>query len=109
MKKVITGTLALLILIAPILVLSAPPEFSPPKNLDIEKALKTLVNWLFTILLIVAAIFLVIAGFNFVTASGEPDKIAKAKTFVIYALIGVAVAVASRGLIELVRYVMGDG
>ena len=69
-------------------------------------ALESLVDWLFTILLIIAVIFLVIAAFSFVTASGDPDKVGKARRFVLYALIGVAVAVAARGLVALVHLIM---
>jgi len=106
MKKILVGIILTTLITAPTLVIAIEevPEMSPEAFLQI---LGDVVGYLFTILLIVAAIFLVIAGFNFVTASGEPDKIAKAKTFVIYALVGVAVAVASRGLIALVREVMG--
>jgi hypothetical protein len=64
-------------------------------------------DWLFTILLTVAAIFIIIAGYNFVTAGGDPTKITAARNFVLYALIGVLVAIASTGMIELVKKIVG--
>jgi len=104
MRKVLVGIILATLIVAPVLVAAQDDRV---QEIDIIDALEDLVDWLFTILLIVAAIFLVIAAFTFITASGEPDKIAKARNFVLYALIGVAVAVASRGLIALVKEVMG--
>ena len=80
---------------------------SPPATLDVMTVLERIVDWLFTILLVVAAIFIVVAGYYFVTATGNPETVSKARNFVMYALIGVAVAVASRGLVALVRRIVG--
>jgi phosphoglycerol transferase MdoB-like AlkP superfamily enzyme len=103
MKKVLTGITAVSLLALPVLALAQ--ETAP--EVDIFDALETLTNYLFTILLIVAVIFLIIAAFTFITASGDPDKVGKARNFVLYALIGVAVAVAARGLVALVQTIMG--
>jgi len=103
MKKVLTGITAASLLTLPILALAQ--EEAP--TVDIMVALETLTNWLFTLLLIIAVIFLIIAAFTFITASGDPDKVGKARNFVLYALIGVAVAVAARGLVALVQTIMG--
>ena len=53
---------------------------------DVMATLENIANWLFTILLVVAVIFIVVAAFWFVTASGDPDKTKKARDFVLYAL-----------------------
>jgi len=73
---------------------------------DLIEALQRLTNWLFTILLIVAVIFIIIAGFYFVTAQGDPEKVHRARNFVLWALVGVGVAVASVGLVALVRLII---
>ena len=73
---------------------------------DVMIILGSVLNWMFAILLIVAAIFIIIAAFMFVTASGDPDKTKTARNFVLYALIGVLVAFAARGLVELVRLIV---
>jgi phosphoglycerol transferase MdoB-like AlkP superfamily enzyme len=76
---------------------------------DVMEVLNNIVNWLFAILLVVAVIYLILAGYFFVTSQGEPDKMSKARNMVLYALIGVLVAFVSKGLIELVRrIVMGS-
>jgi hypothetical protein len=73
------------------------------------QALTNVADWLFVILMITAVIFLIIAAFNFLFAQGDPEKIKKAKVFVLYSLIGVGVAVASRGLVMLVYAIIAGG
>jgi len=72
------------------------PASNPIATLD------SILNWLFTILMAFAGIMVVIAAFSFVTAAGNPETVAKARQFVMYALIGVIVALMSRGMIWLV-------
>ena len=59
-------------------------------------------NWIFTALIIVAAIMLIYAGFIYVTAGGDPGKVKTALNQVIYALIGVAIGVLAKGLIYMI-------
>ncbi len=80
------------------------PETVP--ETDVMRILGSLMNWMFAILLVVAAIFIIVAAYTFVTASGDPDKTKTARNFVLYALIGVLVAFAARGLVELVRLIV---
>jgi len=76
-------------------------------NNDVMSVLENITNWLFAILLVVAAISIIIAAFNFVTAQGDPDKVKSARQFVLYALIGVLVAILARGLVALVATIGG--
>jgi len=75
-------------------------------NIDVETALESIVNWLFTILLVVAVIFIIFAAFTFVTAGGDPEKVNTARNQVMYALIGVAVALLAKGLVILVQTII---
>jgi membrane-associated HD superfamily phosphohydrolase len=110
MKKILTGIVLATLIAAPIMVSAQQPPSDPNyrevEDIDAFEALENVVDWLFTLLLIVAVIFLIIAAFTFITASGDPDKISQARNFVLYALIGVAVAVAAQGLVSLVRNIV---
>jgi len=101
MKKVLLSIILFSLLFVPVLVLAQGPQ-TPPGNIDLWEALASLRDYLFGVLLIVAVIFLVIAGFYFLTAQGDVEKFAKARRFVLYALIGVGVAVASRALVDFI-------
>ncbi len=72
----------------------------------IDKVLNNITNWLFAILLIVAAIFIIIAGYFFVTAAGDPEKTKRARDFIMYALIGVLVGFVAKGLVALVGIIV---
>ena len=73
---------------------------------DVMRTLQNIINWLFVILLVVAVIFIVIGGLMYVTAQGDPEKVKKASQYVLYALIGVIVALLARGLVTLVQKFM---
>ena len=90
MEKVIIITI-LSLLALPVLALATP---TPAPSVDLLTALDTLTNWLFTILLIVAVIFLIIFALVMTSAAGNPDAVERARNYIIYALIGVAVAVS---------------
>lgn len=107
MKKILTLLILISFLSLPVVGLAQPETV--PRNVDPLKVMNRLVDWLFSILLIFAAIMIVVAGFYFVTASGDPEAVAKARHFVMYALIGVLVAFLARGMIWLVGRIVGGG
>ncbi|KPJ55217.1 hypothetical protein AMJ47_01805 [Parcubacteria bacterium DG_72] len=107
MKKVLISIAIVSILALPILVLAqSTTPFTAP-NINIITALRRLIDWIFTIVLIVSVVFLIYAAFTFVTAAGDPEKIRKARQFVIYGLIGIAIAVGAVGLVALVQRILG--
>jgi len=74
---------------------------------DVIAVLTKVTNWLFAILLIIAVIFIIIAAFQFVTAGGSEEQVNKARTHLTYALIGIGLAVLAKGLVALVRTIVG--
>lgn len=104
MKKFL-ASISTALLSLPVMVAAAvPPENAP--NIDTMTALNNLTNWLFSILIVVAAIFLIRAAYTFITAEGDSDKISSAKTDILYVLIAVAVALLARGLVGLVKNII---
>lgn len=79
-------------------------EEAPTKELF--EMLQTITNLLFTLLLVAAGIAIIIAAFYFVTAAGDPERVKTARQFVIYALIGVVVAIAAIGLVRGIERVL---
>ena len=107
MKKIILSLVLISFLALPVLSLAqSPPPSSPSsgtllplRSTNVINVLENVVDWLFTVLLIFAAIFIVIAGFQFVTAQGDPEKVKKARDMILYAIIGIVVALLARGII----------
>ena len=77
----------------------APPNYTAEQAMDI---LPTIINYAFGFLLVVVVLMIIAAAYMFVTGGGNPDQLGKAKNLLMYALIGLAVALVARGLIALV-------
>ncbi|OGZ17486.1 MAG: hypothetical protein A2Z78_00820 [Candidatus Nealsonbacteria bacterium RBG_13_36_15] len=74
---------------------------------DIITLIDNVANWLFAILLSVALLFILIAAFQFLTSGGDPARVSSARGSLMYALIGLGVAFLARGLVFLVKFVLG--
>lgn len=101
MKKFILTVVSTSLAVLPTIGMAQQQQGGAP-SVNVIEALESVTNWLFAILLIVAVIFLIIAGFYFIFAQGDPDKVSKARSMVLWSLVGVAVAVLARGLVILV-------
>ncbi len=108
MKKILPAFFLLTFLVLPVLAVAqeeAPTLFTEGEGLiDI---LDTVANWAFTILLSLAAVVLIVAGIQFITAQGSSEKVTSARQWLIWALVGVAVGVAAKGLVAVVRSILG--
>ncbi|MFA5392572.1 MAG: TrbC/VirB2 family protein [Candidatus Paceibacterota bacterium] len=85
------------------------PPTAPNVNMDNPTELvTTILNWFFGIVIIVAAIMIISAGFTYVTSAGNADKIKGAMNTIIYALVGIAVALLAKGLVFMVcKFISG--
>ena len=60
-------------------------------NADPGVLIESLIRWFTIIAGVVSSIFLVYGGVSYITSSGDPGKLKKAKDAIIYSLIGLAV------------------
>ncbi len=60
-----------------------------------------IIDFLFYLALGIAPIMIIVAGFYFITATGDPQKIDTAKKIVLWTLIGLLVVISAKGLIAL--------
>ena len=67
-----------------------------------EDVVKNIISILFWIIGILAVIVIIYAGITFITAAGNPSKVAQAKTMIIYAVIGLAVAILAYAIVNFV-------
>ncbi len=65
------------------------------------------INYFFTALIVLAVIFIILAGFSFLTASGDPAKLNKAKNQLFWALVAVAIGALSKGMVMAVAKIFG--
>ena len=88
-----------------LLVLSASSVIAAdiPETIDLGKIITDATNWFFGILLSISVIMIIWAGLDFVLAGGSDDKIGAAKKRLTWALVGVVIAFASKGMVALVQ------
>ncbi len=111
MKKIIFALIIVTLLSGGPLLTSAQ-EISPdptipvpgPTNANLWELLARALQWLFNIVIVLAAIFLVVAGLQYVTSRGDENKVKSALNTLVYALIGVAIAILAKSLIYLVGH-----
>ena len=68
--------------------------------------METAVDYVFVILLIFAGVMIIWGAFQFVTAAGAPEKVNAARDRLVWALVGIAVALAARGLVKLIQMLL---
>ncbi len=96
-KKVLSGlTTAFLPVIASAQTLPPPPVTTPGGL--INNVLCPILGWAFTILILLAVVFVLVAAFRYLTAAGDPEKVKHANYTLLYAAIAVAVAILAKAV-----------
>ncbi len=116
MKKILTGIIASFFVIsavalAPSVALAAPAE-SVQSGIDaaggnqggptFAESLRIIVNILLYVLGAIAVIMIVIGGVRYTTANGEASSIKSAKDTILYAVIGLIVAIMAYAIVNFV-------
>ncbi len=83
----------------------SPVTVSSPQGLiDI---INRVIGWIYTFFFVIAIILILFAAFTYLTSSGDPEKVTKAKNQLIYAAVAVAVALLAYSFTAIVRGVVG--
>ncbi len=114
MKKYISSLLTITILAAVFLLTGAGSVGAlgidnPLAYDNFEELVEAIANFIFNIALVLAPIMIVIAGFYFLTAAGDPGRVATAKKIILYTLVGFAIILLSRGLVAVIREILQVG
>jgi hypothetical protein len=109
MKKILLASALVGSLVLPIITMAISdvevPELNGSQMMEI---INRITNWLFAFLIIVAVVSIIIAGYYFITAQGDAEKVKTARNFILYALIGVGVGLLAKGLVGLVGFITGQ-
>ncbi|MDP2864249.1 MAG: TrbC/VirB2 family protein [bacterium] len=109
MKKIFLlifiGTLTLLptsALMAQVIGIENPLEAE-----SFEDLLNTIVTFIFWIAIAIAPVMIMIAAFFLLTAGGDPKRIDTAKQIILWTVIGLAIILLAKGLISVLRQIIG--
>lgn len=96
-------------------VITGPAEPGLPTGVDnvsfgtVSSVFCTIAGWIFTILIILAVIYILWAAWLYLSSSGDEEKIKKANHQLFYAAIAIIVAILARGAPFFIANVTGAG
>ena len=79
----------------------------PQTGAELLVTIDTVTNWIFAGFASLAVVMVLIAAIQFVKAGGNPEKISEARQKLIWAAVGVAVALAAKGFVPVMRSILG--
>ncbi|OHA45949.1 MAG: hypothetical protein A3A80_03290 [Candidatus Terrybacteria bacterium RIFCSPLOWO2_01_FULL_44_24] len=69
----------------------------------------TLAGWFFTFIMIIAIVMILVAAFFFLTAGDNATTRSKAKDFLLYAIVGIIIAIMPYPILAIVSTFFGAG
>src|SRR5947208_1981392 len=69
---------------------------NPNSGASVQQIIKLVINILSIVVGVTAVIMIVVSGFKFMTSAGDPNSVSKARATLMYAAIGLAVAVSAQ-------------
>jgi len=67
----------------------------------------TITDWIFIFLMAISALMIIMGAIKFTTAGGNPDSIKQGRDYIMYAAIGIAIALFARAIPSIVKLMMG--
>ena len=87
---------------------STPPGFCEEKGHDdLIEVVKNVLNAVYFWVGILAVIFIIVGGVNYTISQGDPGKVSKAKSTILYAVIGLIVSLLAFAITEFVLNALG--
>ncbi len=100
-------TVALLPLLAGAQTVPAPVAVRGNPIDQLFGIIRTIANYFLTAIIVIAAVMVIYAGWNYMTAAGNEDKVQTAKNTIIYAVIGVGVALLAQLIVAVAGAIVG--
>lgn len=103
MKKRITKfTFIGLIILASPLTRAVDYSILPDYSNDINGLIVLIIRAILSLLLIIAALFLIVGGYRYLTAAGNAESIQKAKSTILYSVVGLVVIIISFAIVRFI-------
>ena len=80
---------------------------NPLEHDTFDALVQAIVNFIFKIAMVIAPLMIIVAGFFYLTAMGDPEKIKTAHKVIMYTLIGLVICLMATGIIKLINTVLG--
>lgn len=74
---------------------------------NIQDLINIIINLIYWVALAIAPIMIIVGAFYFLTSAGDPNRWGTGKKIIIYTLIGLAIVLFAKGIISVIRNVLG--
>ena len=89
------------------IICNVPPDGTCAGICCLLNTIYSVTNWFFYILIILSTILIIWGAFGILFAAGNPEGMKKGRSAIIYALVGIALALFAKIIPSVVRYIMG--
>ena len=79
----------------------------PQTGAQLLAIIDTITNWIFAGFVAFAVIMVIFAALQFVREGSNPEKMSEARQKLIWAAVGVGVALMAKGFVPVIRNIMG--
>jgi len=80
---------------------------NPLTATTVTELIDRIINFIWFLAIVFAPIMFLIGGFTFLTSGGDPQKVSKGKTIMIYTAVGLAIVLVAKGIIALLKDILG--
>ncbi len=80
---------------------------NPLKHDTFEELVEAVIDFVFWVAVAVVPLMVLVGAFHLLTAGGDPKRVKTGQNFIMYAAIGLAVILFSKGLIAVLKYILG--
>lgn len=81
----------------------SPSDLNPISSVTLQELLENVLNFLFSIAVVVLPITILYGGILLLTAGGNPEKISRSRTILLWAVVAFAIILLARGLPAVLR------
>lgn len=79
---------------------------NPIKSESFTELLQAIIEWITDIAVVIAPLIIVYGGFLHITSAGDPAKSSQGKKVILYAAIGLLVALLAKSLIGILKEIV---
>lgn len=79
----------------------------PQTGAQLLAMIDAITNWIFAGFVALAVVMVLLAAIQFLKDGGNPEKISEARQKLIWASVGVAVALAAKGFVPVMQSILG--
>ena len=88
------------------MVIGAATIENPIKSESFTELFEVITKWITDIALVIAPLIIVYGGFLHITSAGDPAKSSQGKKVILYAAIGLIIALLARSLISVLEEIV---